>query len=266
LQDKFGDLNSSIWRLIPFLETSGEMQMAVDRWLFSQYLAGNSPPTLRFYTWSVPAISLGYHQSKYPEAWKNLIWQDKKLDLVKRPTGGRAVLHQGDLTYSVVTSVISSSRVKGYQEICEFLIAGWEKLGINLSYGDAVRGYNHEVEGSSVVPRQGLLNNPNCFGTATSADLVTPTGYKLIGSAQLRRNDVILQHGSMRLQPDEKLFRLVFGEDIPALSLNISINDVTTALIEAARDRFRAEFMIQGLEDAEWEEILNLAASNLLQQ
>jgi lipoate---protein ligase len=241
-------LNYSIWRLIPSLEVSGDIQMAIDRWLFTQYLAGNCPPTLRFYTWSVPTISLGYHQSKYPEAWKNLVWQGKRLDLVKRPTGGRAVLHQGDLTYSVVTSTHSNSRIQSYQEICEFLIAGWEKLGVNLSYGTAVRGYIH---------------NPNCFGTATSADLVTQEGYKLIGSAQLRRNEVILQHGSMRLQPDRELFALVFGENnLPSPSL-LQVDDITTALIEAARDRFHAEFVVQGFSDAEWQEILNQAEGSI---
>jgi lipoate---protein ligase len=241
-------LNYSIWRLIPSLEVSGDIQMAIDRWLFTQYLAGNCPPTLRFYTWSVPTISLGYHQSKYPEAWKNLIWQGKQLDLVKRPTGGRAVLHQGDLTYSVVTSTLSNNRVQSYQEICEFLIAGWEKLGVNLSYGTAVRGYIH---------------NPNCFGTATSADLVTQECYKLIGSAQLRRNEVILQHGSMRLQPNRELFALVFGENnLPSVSFP-QVDDITTALIEAARDRFHAEFVVQGFSDAEWEEILDCAKGSI---
>ncbi|AFZ01850.1 lipoate--protein ligase family protein [Calothrix sp. PCC 6303] len=227
------------------METSGNIQMAIDKWLFTQHLNGKHLPTLRFYIWSNPTISLGYHQNNYPESWENIVWQGKKLDLVKRPTGGRAVLHQGDLTYSVVTSGLSNSRILAYQKICEFLISGWEKLGISLSYGTAGRGYIH---------------NPNCFGTATNADLVTQEGYKLIGSAQLRRNDVILQHGSMRLQPDEELFALVFGESI-SQSLNfpvdISIDDVTTALIEAARDRFHAEFHVQGFSDAEWQEILS---------
>jgi lipoate---protein ligase len=211
------------------MEASGNIQMAIDKWLFTQHLAGKYLPTLRFYTWSNPTISLGYHQNKYPEAWKKLVWQGKQLDLVKRPTGGRAVLHQGDLTYSVVTSGLSTSRIQAYQEICEFLIAGWEKLGVSLGYGTAGRG-----------------------------------GYKLIGSAQLRRNEVILQHGSMRLQPDKELFALVFGENISQpldFPQGISIDDITRALIEAARDRFNAQFLIQGFTDVEWEEILSLAVS-----
>ena len=170
--------------------------MAIDRWLLEQHLSGNHPPTLRFYTWSSPTISLGYHQKQYPQHWQNLIWEGKKLDLVRRPTGGRAVLHQGDLTYAVVTSGLPGSRIEAYKKICEFLIQGWKNLGVYLHYGTAGRGYIH---------------NPNCFGTATSADLVLPDKTKFIGSAQLRRRNVILQHGSIRLQPDPELFAQVFG-------------------------------------------------------
>lgn len=172
--------------------------MSIDRWLLEQHLSGNHPPTLRFYTWSSPTISLGYHQKKYPLHWQNLNWKGRKLDLVRRPTGGRAVLHQGDLTYAVVTSGLPGSRIEAYKIICEFLIQGWRNLGLDLHYGTAGRGYIH---------------NPNCFETATSADLVLPDNTKFIGSAQLRKGNVILQHGSIRLQPDPELFAQVFGAE-----------------------------------------------------
>ncbi len=191
-------LNTKVWRLIPLLEAAGTVQMAIDSWLLEQHQSGKHPPTLRFYTWSPAAISLGYHQHQYPEYWQNLTWQGKKLDLVRRPSGGRAVLHQGDLTYAVVTSALTGNRLEAYQKICEFLIQGWRSLGVELQYGTAGRGYIH---------------NPNCFGTATSADLVLTDGSKLIGSAQLRRGKTILQHGSIRLQPDAKLFAEVFGAE-----------------------------------------------------
>ncbi|MBF2063800.1 MAG: lipoate--protein ligase family protein [Calothrix sp. C42_A2020_038] len=209
--------------------------MAIDRWLFEQHLLGNNPPTLRFYRWAPSAISLGYHQHKYPEHWQNIIWKGQKLDLVKRPTGGRAVLHQGDVTYALVTSGISGSRVQAYQKVCEFLIAGWKKLGIDLHYGTAGRGYIH---------------NPNCFGTATSADLVTSDGYKLIGSAQLRKGDVILQHGSIRLQPDGELFSQVFGETAftefnDARVKDLDIELIINTLVAAASDCFNVEFEVK---------------------
>ena len=239
--------DSRIWRLIPHIEAPGKIQMAIDRYLVEQHQLGLMPATLRFYSWSPPAISLGYHQHQYPDRWQNLIWQGNAIDLVRRPTGGRAVLHQGDLTYAVVTSGLSGSRIQAYQQICEFLIQGWRSLGIQLHYGTAGRGYIH---------------NPNCFGTATGADLILDDGTKLIGSAQLRRGGVILQHGSMQLEPDEELFNRVFGTDIFApvkLPLDRRGKDliqlVINALVASARVCFHTEFVTQPLSQQEWEKI-----------
>ncbi|MBD2450285.1 lipoate--protein ligase family protein [Nostoc sp. FACHB-152] len=232
-----------VWRLIPLLESSGTVQMAIDKWLLEQHSLGKQPSTLRFYTWSPPAISLGYHQRQYPQAWQNLTWQGKKLHLVRRPTGGRAVLHQGDLTYAVITSGLAGKRLEAYAKICEFLIQGWRSLGVELSYGTAGRGYIH---------------NPNCFGTATGADLVLPNGAKFIGSAQMRRGGVILQHGSMRLQPDAELFAKVFGaESLSDVQFLLSLEEIMTALVVAAKDCFAMEVEVQPLSELEWGEILN---------
>ncbi|VXD16053.1 Biotin/lipoate A/B protein ligase (fragment) [Planktothrix serta PCC 8927] len=146
---------SKVWRLIPVLKASGHLQMAIDHWLFKQHQQGKHPPTLRFYLWESATISLGYHQKHWPSHWQQLTWQNQPLELVKRPTGGRAVLHQGDLTYAVITSELPENRQVAYQILCQFLIAGWRSLGYELHYGTAGRGYIH---------------NPNCFATATSAD------------------------------------------------------------------------------------------------
>ncbi|MTJ06436.1 biotin/lipoate A/B protein ligase family protein [Anabaena sp. UHCC 0204] len=219
--------------------------MAVDRWLLTQHESGKHPPTLRFYTWSPPAISLGYHQRQYPEFWENLTWNGEKLDLVRRPTGGRAVLHQGDLTYSVVTSGLGGNRLDVYAKICEFLIQGWRSLGVELYYGQAGRGYIH---------------NPNCFGTATGADLVLADGSKLIGSAQLRKGDAVLQHGSMRLNPDPDLFKKVFDQEyFSSAKFPQTINQETiiNALIAAACDCFAMEIEVKPLSEDEWDMILD---------
>ena len=233
-----------MWRLIPELEATGNVQMAIDRWLLEQHHSGKHPPTLRFYSWSPPAISLGYHQRQYPEYWQDLTWQGQKLDLVRRPTGGRAVLHQGDLTYAVITSGLTGKRLEVYEKICEFLIQGWRSLGVELHYGTAGRGYIH---------------NPNCFGTATGADLVLPNGSKLIGSAQLRRGRTILQHGSIRLQPDVELFSQVFGTESfmdVQLPQSLSVEKIISALVVAASDCFNMQINTQPLSKPEWEEIL----------
>jgi lipoate---protein ligase len=233
--------NKQVWRLIPLLEASGNVQMAIDKWLLKQHHSGKHPATLRFYRWSPAAISLGYHQRQYPQEWHNLTWQGEKLDLVRRPTGGRAVLHQGDLTYTVITSGLSGNRLEAYAKICEFLIQGWRSLGVELSYGTAGRGYIH---------------NPNCFGTATGADLVLPNGAKFIGSAQMRRGGVILQHGSMRLQPDAELFAKVFGAELFGdVQFSLSLEEIITALVAGAKDCFAMELEVQPLSEVEWEEI-----------
>ena len=223
--------------------------MAIDRWLLEQHTSIHHPPTLRFYTWSPPAISLGYHQSRWPEYWQQLTWQDAPIELVRRPTGGRAVLHQGDLTYTVVTSGISGSRVQVYKTICEFLIQGWRSLGVELHYGCSERGYFH---------------NPNCFGTATGADLVLANGAKLIGSAQLKRGGAVLQHGSISLEPDTALFAQVFGSEfLNPIQLPTTqhggalIQTVTKALIAAAGHCFGVQLLLQPLSESEWKVILN---------
>lgn len=239
--------------------------MAIDAWLLEQHRLGHGPPALRFYTWSPPAISLGYHQNQWPAHWETLTWHQQSLDLVRRPSGGRAVLHQGDLTYAAIVSGLSGNRREVYQSLCQFLIEGWRSLGMDLHYGQAGRGYIH---------------NPNCFGTATAADLVTADGFKLIGSAQLRRGTAILQHGSMRLMPDADLFRRVFSTDLgastvlsstvlsakmshPTLSERVPL--VVEALLSAARQCLAVHLDSQPLTPDEWQAIQVHSASYRVQ-
>ncbi len=229
--------------------------MAIDAWLLEQHLAGKMPSVLRFYTWSPVAISLGYHQRSHPEHWQHLTWQREPIDLVRRPTGGRAVLHQGDLTYAVITSNVSGSRMEAYRYLCQFLITGLRSRHLSLEFGEAGRGYIH---------------NPDCFGTATAADLVLPSGEKLIGSAQLRRRQGILQHGSIRVQQDVELLEEVFhvrsearGERREELSsgsgqclgvgqFGISIAELIESLVAAARVEFGVELREEPLTAAEY--------------
>lgn len=220
--------------------------MAIDAWLLQQCKAGNHPPTLRFYTWQPPAISLGYHQKRFPEAWQQLA-DAGTLHLVRRPTGGRAVLHQGDLTYAVILSGMQGKRLAVYEYICEFLIAGWKQLGIPLFYGQQGRGYREVA---------------NCFQMATGADLVTSAGEKLIGSAQLRRGETVLQHGSMQLNPDPELFEKVFNQAPNFPDFNLSQGDIIATLKAAAEDCFQTKFVTQPLTAKEWEGIKQLIIDN----
>lgn len=235
--------NSKTWRLIPPIEVSGEIQMAIDSWLLEKHRQGEHPPTLRFYTWNPSAISLGYHQKESPKHW-----QKYDLDIVRRPTGGNAVLHQGDLTYAVVTSSKKGKRLEVYQQICQFLIEGWRSLGVELHYGNATKEY---------------INNPNCFATATHADLITAIGEKAIGSAQLRRGRFILQHGSMMLSTRKDLFTEIFAADAPSNLLDLitapedrRLATIVTALTQAARNCFQVELAEQPLSKIEWQDIV----------
>ena len=218
--------------------------MAIDRWLLQAHRIGTQPPSLRFYTWSPAAISLGYHQKRYPAHWQTLA-ATGTLDLVRRPSGGRAVLHQGDLTYAVVTSGMPASRRLAYERICAFAIAGWRSLGLSLQYGRAGGSYARQE---------------NCFALATGADLVTKTGEKFIGSAQLRQGEAILQHGSMRLAPDPQLYARVFGVPLARQErASASQAAIVASLCQAARDCWRIELVEQPLTPQEWLEIKGLA-------
>ncbi|MEM7064102.1 MAG: biotin/lipoate A/B protein ligase family protein [Cyanobacteria bacterium P01_B01_bin.77] len=226
------------WRLIPPMATSGVLQMAIDEWLLEQHRLGHGLPCLRFYTWTPIAISLGYHQRHYPLHWHTMQWQGQSIDLVRRPSGGRAVLHQGDLTYSIITSGYHGRRRDIYAELCQFLVKGWQNLGISLHLG---------------ADRHSYQRSANCFGTATAADLIMNTGYKLIGSAQLYRDSCILQHGSIRLAPDPALTTAVFGTPItpPHALKTIDQTTVIAALTAAAQDIFEVSFKSQPLSPQE---------------
>jgi lipoate-protein ligase A len=230
------------------VQTSGAVQMAIDAWLFNQCEQGKHPPTLRFYTWVPPALSLGYSQKKWSDQWYHLYYQGRKLDLVRRPTGGRAVLHQGDLTYALITSAYKGKSWGIYEKIANFLIQGWQKLGIELDYGLAGRGYIH---------------NPSCFNTATAADLVTKDGSKLIGSAQRRGKSAILQHGSIILATDKDLYQQIFQQSAPwqtplcqVQTQQEYITKIIDALIETAPEYFGIELITQPFSDLEWQDIL----------
>jgi lipoate---protein ligase len=236
------------WRLIPPLEASGRMQMSIDIWLLEKHRQGEHPPCLRFYTWPEATISLGYHQHQYPDFWDKLTWEGKKLAVIRRPSGGRAVLHQGDLTYMVVTSGLSTKRREAYRDICQFLIQGWQQLGLSLEYGNAGKDY---------------IQHSNCFATASTADLVTSRGDKLIGSAQLRRGETILQHGSMLYSTSNQLFTKVFPDSNPRNIqnyLSLTNTDLFTKVIptltETARSYFQIDLQERPLTDEERAEIL----------
>ena len=248
------------WRLIPETVASGVTHMAIDTWLLNGLITGYGVPTLRFYRWSPIAVSLGYHQRRWPEHWQALSWQGQPIELVKRPTGGRAVLHQGDFTYALTMSIDGVSRQDLYHSICEALIAAWEKIGVSLTYGTAGREYYHQ---------------PNCFATATPADLVTSTGYKLVGSAQLRRDRCLLQQGTMRLWPNPALYQQVFGESVDSPQLadilpehpsQAWLQQVSDLIVEALGKQFGVVFKEKPLTGDEQQRAMKAYGEDVIPQ
>jgi lipoate-protein ligase A len=221
--------------------------MALDSWLLDQHQHHGHPPTLRFYSWSPAALSLGVSQRhSYPEHWQRLTWRGQPLDLVQRPTGGRGVLHQGDLTYALVTTA-PGPRHQVYEQLCQFLIQGWTQLGLPLQLGAPNRDYRRSA---------------HCFGQATAADLVTPQGHKLIGSAQLRQGPAVLQHGSMQLAPDPDLWAQVFASPAPPPLALPPPATIMAALEQAAARCWGCAWVRQPLSDQEWQQVIQRQAAD----
>jgi lipoyl(octanoyl) transferase len=191
------------WRLLDTGPADGFTNMATDEAILEVFTAEAGPSTLRFYTWLPPALSLGYGQ---PIASDIDLSQCQALgiDVVRRPTGGRAVLHDHEVTYSVVLSADDPRAAAGvmacYLTISQALIRGLVYLGIAAELLPLRRGALLPSDDASAV----------CFATPSSYE-VAVAGRKVIGSAQRRAHGVIMQHGSIPLSWDLDKMRAVFG-------------------------------------------------------
>ncbi|AFY27251.1 lipoyl protein ligase domain-containing protein [Cyanobium gracile] len=183
-------------RWIGTTRLGGDWQMAIDAWL----LDGPPAPAFRLYRWSRPTLSLGWHQRRLEPHWWDLRRQGR-LDLVRRPSGGRAVLHGADLTYALVWPRPQGTRSEVYGRALVWLVEAFAAMGLPLQGGRQAAS----------------LQRSSCFATSTVADLVHANGAKRVGSAQLWRGGHLLQHGSIQLDPCPGLWREVFRGDPPDL-------------------------------------------------
>jgi len=184
------DYPRATWRLIVHGEAPGALNMAVDEAMTIALTDGASPPTLRFYGWAPPCLSLGRNQptadADLPEC------RAAGVDLVRRPTGGRAILHTDELTYSV-TLMADDPRAAGgviesYRRLSEGLLAGLRRLGV-----EAVQARGQCKPASDLTAI--------CFETPSDYE-ITAGGRKLVGSAQWRSRGRVLQHGTLPLHGD----------------------------------------------------------------
>lgn len=179
------------WRLIRSPFQHGSMNMAIDEALMLSTLKNQTPPVLRLYRWNPACLSLGFAQSTLDIDKAALIV--KGWDFVRRPTGGKAILHVDELTYSICapidSPVVKGSVLESYRRLSTGLLSALQILGLEAN---ADKEYGALTIGE---------NRPVCFEVPSNYE-ITASGRKLIGSAQSRKSGGVLQHGTLPLFGD----------------------------------------------------------------
>jgi lipoate-protein ligase A len=220
------------WRLVISGPVQGSTNMALDRAVLASHAAGSAPPTLRLYRWELPTVTLGHFQ---PLAQVDLeACERRSFDVVRRPTGGRGVLHDDELTYSIVAGVadgVPRGVAASYRYLSAALAEAYRSLGV----------------GAELTARdRGPAGAGACYLHATQADLSLGAA-KLSGSAQVWKGDSVLQHGSFVVSRDLAAESEVFRLDKEArtalastavtlsevLATRPSLEAITEAVVEA---------------------------------
>ena len=224
---------TSAWR---FLDTGcgdAAYNMAVDEALLLSHEAGQSPPTLRVYTWSSPTLSFGYAQNVEKEVDTEAC-REHGVTPIRRPTGGRAVLHDEEATYSVVMPLRLDGRDASITE-------HYRRIGLALEAALRLAGLSVSLERPSVLAAAPRPSSPACFAAISRYEL-SATGRKLVGSAQKRGRRSLLQHGSIPLAMDrQRLFACLrvpedqrerlLGEAYASMA---AVNEVAPVALDAA--------------------------------
>lgn len=242
-----------------FLDTGTQdaaLNMAIDESILLHHLQERVPPTLRVFRWSQISITLGRFQDVEHEILKERC-ASERIVLVRRPTGGRAVYHRDEFTYSFVSSQaygIPAGVVAAYAYLARGLTAALARLGVHAELS--------EGRGSK---------NPSaaCFASSTQADL-TSGGFKLIGSAQVWKDEAVLQQGSLPLDDrSEEFYRLLLFPDdsvrtkalaryreqtIPlhTFAPEADWDGVSQAFRLGFSDALDTDFQMEELSDSEW--------------
>lgn len=175
--------------------------MAADEAILESCILGKSLPTLRLYSWQPACLSLGFAQpfsDVNKKAVEKLNWH-----VVRRPTGGRAILHVDEITYSICGQInepiLSGTLLESYQKISSALQAALEILGAQTAADERYVQLNSSQS-----------KGPVCFEVPSNYE-ITSNGKKLIGSAQARRKNALLQHGSLPLEGDLTRITLILN-------------------------------------------------------
>lgn len=189
--------------------------MQIDNDLLENAIKNNiKEPIFRLYGWSPACISLGRNQKN--DFLNQDFLQSNNIDVVRRLTGGRALLHDNEITYSFICPIEylkkGANVIDSYKEISQILIDAFKKLNIELNFGGEKKPQGHK---------------DYCMLVSTGADLCFQ-GKKLIGSAQFRKNNYILQHGSILYDFNQPLLEKIFHENTSSVTSIKNINPSIT--------------------------------------
>lgn len=183
---------TNTWRLLYTPPSRGAWNMAVDESVLEHIHRGQSQPTLRLYAWEPACLSLGHAQPFADVDVKRV--KANGWEVVRRVTGGRAILHTDELTYSVTGGanepVLTGGVLGSYNRLAQALLFAVRELGLLVEIKEDA-GHTSGVTAA----------NPICFEVPSTYE-ITVGGKKLIGSAQARRKEGVLQHGSLPLTGD----------------------------------------------------------------
>ncbi|HKI54609.1 MAG TPA: lipoate--protein ligase family protein [Anaerolineales bacterium] len=193
------------WRLLITPPARGAWNMALDESILEHIGRGESIPTLRLYAWEPACLSLGHAQPFADVDTARL--RDHGWEVVRRATGGRAILHTDELTYSVIAPsdepTVVGSILESYNRLAQALLL-------------AVKSLELPVEMKEGKANNGTTPNPVCFEVPSTYE-ITVDGKKLIGSAQARKKEGVLQHGSLPLTGDlTRICQALVFENEPA--------------------------------------------------
>ncbi|QIB73229.1 lipoate--protein ligase family protein [Halogeometricum borinquense] len=197
-----GPLADREWRLIPEERRDGAMQMALDE-IAAETAADGGPRTVRVYRWEPSTLSLGYHQDPETVDWERC--ERENVTVTRRQTGGGGIYHDydGDISYSIVApkAELPGDLMESYHLLCEPILDAFARLGVAADF----------VEES--MPE---IWHPACYlRELHPAHDVVANGKKISGNAQYRRNDAVIQHGSLTYSVTEAAHLDVFaGHDV----------------------------------------------------
>lgn len=221
------------WRLLRTPPLDGAANMALDEALLHR-AARTGEWVLRVYEWARPTLSLGRNQAARGR-YDLDAFARRGIDVVRRPTGGRAILHDREATYSVTAPVASAGTLRdSYARINRLLVAGLRALGADAT-----------IAGPRPAHRPGVAP---CFEEPAEGELIA-AGRKLAGSAQWRDADALLQHGSILLAGDQSLVASLLLQPLPPPPPPATLSALLGRPVTAAEVAHALEGAVRELED-----------------